>query len=50
MKQFKPVRPYNTVLFRNYPFRWLAVWVCWQLGAGLAALGLLKSKISAKYK
>lgn len=43
------LRPYDTFRCRDYPFRWVAVWVCWNLGDLLERLGLLTVKASAKY-
>ena len=32
------LRPFDTFRFRDYPFRWLAVWVCWNIGEVLERL------------
>jgi len=45
----KELCPYDTFRFRDYPFRWVAVWACWNLGELLDRLGLLATKPSAKY-
>jgi hypothetical protein len=44
------MKPYDTFRFRDYPFRWIMVWICWNIGNGLEKLGMLTVKDSAKYK
>lgn len=43
------LKPYHTFRFRDYPFRWVVVWLCWNLGELLDWMGLLTTKASAKY-
>jgi hypothetical protein len=43
------LRPYDTFKFRAYPFRWVAVWLCWNLGVLLEKMGAVDTKPSGKY-